>query len=87
MSSAGIGDDHHGGQASAIAADAATRLCAEFNGLDPGYVRQVVLGCMHDLDCAPTGALPELVERLGRQRLLIQAERAHESSHATGWSA
>jgi hypothetical protein len=59
---------------------AVSRLTAEFEGaLQPPVVRRVVLGSRRDLAGAPVPALPELVERLARQRLLqsISAGRAH----------
>lgn len=51
--------------------DVTERLMAEFEhrlGLDE--ISRVVTGCRHDLEGTPAGALPELVERLARQRLL-----------------
>ncbi len=51
--------------------DVAERLMAEFEdrlGLD--VISKVVNSCRRDLNCAPAGALPELVDRLARQRLL-----------------
>lgn len=46
------------------------RLLAEFGALvAPTTVDRVVRGCRDDLRGAPPGALPELVERLARQRL------------------
>ncbi|MFC5994989.1 three-helix bundle dimerization domain-containing protein [Pseudonocardia hispaniensis] len=47
------------------------RLASEFSrraGLTT--VSDVVCGCRRDLDTSPVHALPELVERLARQRLL-----------------
>lgn len=55
-------------------AGAIGRLTAEFHGrLRPHVVSRVVFGCRHDLSGSPEGALPELVERLARQRLLTSA--------------
>lgn len=47
------------------------RLSAEFAGRAPvAVVDRIVRGSRRDLDAAPVAALPELVERLARQRLL-----------------
>ncbi|MBC3191134.1 hypothetical protein H7X46_08670 [Pseudonocardia sp. C8] len=47
------------------------RLSAEFAGRAPAVViDRVVRSSRRDLDTAPAAALPELVERLARQRLL-----------------
>ena len=47
------------------------RLCAEF---EPRFSRELVLrtvgGCLVDLAGSPPGAIPELSERLARQRLI-----------------
>ncbi len=52
-------------------ADVTERLMAEFGDqVDVSTVSRVVLGCRHDLQGSPVAALPELVERLARQRLL-----------------
>ena len=52
-------------------ADVTERLLAEFEGrLELGVVSRVVLETRAQLDCSPQGALPELVERAARQRLL-----------------
>ncbi|WP_103382996.1 three-helix bundle dimerization domain-containing protein [Pseudonocardia dioxanivorans] len=59
---------------------AVARLAGEFAGrVDRGTVRRTVVSCRADLDAAPPPALPELVERLARQRLLLLAGRASES--------
>ncbi|GAA4856188.1 hypothetical protein GCM10023403_20140 [Pseudonocardia benzenivorans] len=59
---------------------AVARLAGEFAGrVDRGTVRRTVVSCRADLDAAPPPALPELVERLARQRLLQLAGRASES--------
>ena len=50
---------------------AISRLTAEFAGrVRPGTVRRIVRGCRGELAGTPAGALPELLERLARQRLL-----------------
>jgi hypothetical protein len=52
-------------------ADVAERLMAEFAArVDLGTISRVILGCRRDLQGSPAGALPELVERLARERLL-----------------
>ena len=48
---------------------ALTRLAAEFPELRPGSIDLVVRTCREELRGSPDGALPELVERLARQRL------------------
>ncbi|GEL20705.1 hypothetical protein [Pseudonocardia asaccharolytica] len=59
------GDDH------LSLADATERLMAEFGSrLDLALISRVVLDCRHDLQSEPPGALPELVERLARRRIL-----------------
>ncbi len=51
--------------------DVTERLMAEFEDrLDLKRITDVVRTCRQELDGTPTGALPELVERLARQRLL-----------------
>lgn len=51
--------------------DVTERLMAEFEDrLGLKHITDVVRTCRRDLDGMPTGALPELVERLARQRLL-----------------
>ncbi len=50
---------------------AVSRLTAEFEGdAQAPLVRRIVLSSRRDLDGCPAPALPELVERLARQRLL-----------------
>lgn len=49
---------------------AVRRLSAEFGTWPPHTIELLVTRCRRDLDGAPPGALPELVERLARQRLL-----------------
>jgi hypothetical protein len=45
---------------------------AEFGAdLPLAVVTRVALQAKRDLACSPTGALPELIERLARQRLLV----------------
>ena len=52
-------------------ADVVERLMPEFDGrLGLECVSQAVLACRRDLAGSPAGALPELLERLARQRLL-----------------
>lgn len=51
--------------------DVTERLMAEFDGrLGPDLVARTVLGCREDLQGYGEAALPELVERCARQRLL-----------------
>lgn len=53
-----------------VVAEAIARLTAEFHDvLGPTVVRRTVIGCRRELAGAPAGALPELLERLARQRL------------------
>jgi hypothetical protein len=50
---------------------AVARLAEEFGShLGPQMVIRVVRDCRRDLGGSPVGALPELVERLARHRLL-----------------
>jgi hypothetical protein len=52
-------------------ADITERLMTEFNDRVPvSTISRIVLECRHDLQGSPVLALPELVERLARQRLL-----------------
>jgi PAS domain-containing protein len=54
-------------------ADLTVRLFAEFSPLLPlDTVLEIVRQCCRDLDTTPEAALPELVEQLARQRLLIE---------------
>lgn len=54
--------------------DAVDRLTAEFAGhLPTSLVERIVRGSRDDLDSVPTPALPEMVERLARQRLIEHA--------------
>ncbi|MDP9408176.1 MAG: hypothetical protein M3P95_10005 [Actinomycetota bacterium] len=54
-------------------AAATGRLLAEFRWqVDEAEVRRVVQGCVRDLAGVPAGALPELVERSARQRLVTR---------------
>lgn len=48
---------------------AVARLVAEFPERHAAIVSATVATCRRDLDGAPPGALPELLERLARQRL------------------
>jgi hypothetical protein len=50
---------------------ATTRLAGEFPGLSPRSINLVVRTCREQLRGSPTDALPELVERLARQRLRV----------------
>jgi hypothetical protein len=52
---------------------ALTRLSAEFPELGRGSINLVVRTCREELRGSPTDALPELVERLARQRLRAPA--------------
>jgi hypothetical protein len=59
---------HHDDAAHATAA-AVARLSVEFPARHAAVVSRTVDQCRRDLDGAPPGALPELLERLARQRL------------------
>jgi hypothetical protein len=50
-------------------AHAVRRLAAEFPSRHAAIVSATVTRCRRDLDGAPPGAMPELLERLARQRL------------------
>jgi hypothetical protein len=50
---------------------ATTRLAMEFPELSHGSIRLVVRTCREELRGSPADALPELVERLARQRLRV----------------
>ncbi len=52
---------------------ALTRLSAEFPELGDGSTGLVVRTCREELRGSPNDALPELVERLARQRLRAPA--------------
>ena len=52
---------------------ALTRLSAEFPELGQGSIVLVVRTCREELRGSPNDALPELVERLARQRLRAPA--------------
>jgi len=52
---------------------ALTRLSAEFPELGQGTIVLVVKTCREELRGSPNDALPELVERLARQRLRAPA--------------
>jgi hypothetical protein len=59
----------HGGIVDVI--DVTERLMAEFEDrLDLSVISRVVSGCRRDLEGTPAGPMPELLERLARQRLL-----------------
>jgi hypothetical protein len=49
------------------------RLVAEFPGHHVAVVSATVVRCRRELDGVPPGALPELLERLARQRLRSSA--------------
>jgi hypothetical protein len=52
-------------------ADTIDRLVVEFRGeVDVAAIGGLVLSCREELRGAPAAALPELIERLARQRLL-----------------
>jgi len=53
---------------------AIVRLRQEFPELGPGPVVLVVRTCREELRGSPDGALPELVERLARQRLRVSLD-------------
>ena len=54
-------------------ADVTERLMAEFeHQIELSVITRVVLQCRRDLDTPAIHALPELLERLARQRLLDQ---------------
>lgn len=51
--------------------DVSERLMAEFEGrIGPDLVARTVMACREDLQGCGEGAMPELVERCARQRLL-----------------
>ena len=50
---------------------ATARLAQEFPQLRPGSIDLVVRTCREELRGSPHDALPELVERLARQRLRV----------------
>lgn len=51
--------------------EAVARLAEEFrHRLGPQLIVRVVRDCRRDLGGSPVGALPELVERLARHRLM-----------------
>ena len=50
------------------------RLRQEFPELGPGPIVLVVRTCREELRGSPTDALPELVERLARQRLRVSLD-------------
>ena len=66
--------------------DVTERLMAEFeHRLHLNVISRVVNGCRRDLAGTPSGPMPELLERLARQRLLD--EIAHDTSPAPRPSA
>ena len=71
--------------APADAVDVTERLMAEFEhrlGLD--QIIRIVTGCRRDLVDTPPGPLPELLERLARQRLLDALPSATQPGTGTG---
>jgi hypothetical protein len=50
---------------------ATTRLAQEFPQLSPRSIVLIVRTCREELRGSPADALPELVERLARQRLRV----------------
>jgi hypothetical protein len=58
-----------------------TRLVAELHR-DVDVVRATVRGCRRELGGAPSGALPELVERLARQRIIDSLTPTSTATHA-----
>jgi hypothetical protein len=62
--------------------EAVARLAEEFaGGTGCDVVRRVVLDCRQELDASPEAALPELLERLARQRLLRLGHRPPAAAH------
>jgi hypothetical protein len=56
-------------------ADLVERLFAEFDDrYELPHIVEVVRQCREQLCCAPEAALPELIERLARQRLVDARE-------------
>jgi hypothetical protein len=53
---------------------ATARLTQEFPALSPRSIVLVVRTCREELRGSPDGALPELVERLARQRLRVSLD-------------
>jgi hypothetical protein len=59
-------------------ADVTERLLAEFGSeRDLALIAAVVLGCRAELAAVSAGAMPELLERLARNRLLGSERAAH----------
>jgi len=70
--------------------DVTERLMSEFERqLGRDLITRVVTQCRHDLHGAPTGALPELLERAARQRLLtlLNSPPLKTRTHRTWLSA
>lgn len=77
----GPGDAH--GHADCVA-DLTERLFAEFESVLPLHtIAGVVRACRRDLAGSPVGAMPELTERLARQRLSAAATGTAQSGTAT----
>ena len=67
--------------------DVAERLMAEFGGrVDLATITRAVLDCRRDLQGAPPGALPELLERHARQHLLLLPPAATPAADRAGVS-
>jgi hypothetical protein len=62
---------------------AVLRLAAEFPELRSGSIMLVANTCREELRGSPDGALPELVERLARQRLQVSLPET-TGGHACG---
>ncbi|MHC1557850.1 hypothetical protein ACR9E3_02780 [Actinomycetospora sp. C-140] len=60
----------HAGTDGETVASTVRRLVSEFPGRSRALVATTVVRCRGDLDGVPPGAVPELLERLARQRLL-----------------
>ena len=70
-------DDRSPAATGGSVADVIERLIGEFEDrLALHVIARAALGCRRDLDCSPTAALPELLERLARRRLLDVAAGA-----------
>lgn len=66
---------HGPAEGAAMLSETASRLGTEFSA-DPDRLEliiSVVVRCHRDLQGSPAGAMPELLERLARQRLLASA--------------
>ena len=80
MPSSGTGPSA-GAAGAGTVADVTQRLMAEFEDQwDLATISEVVSGARQDLESMPKAALPELVERLARQRLLDRPAATDRSS-------